>query len=248
MGVFTIKKGFHSGAIFRLGQRNLTIGRDPGNLIQLIDDKISRRHCMIKWLGGADYYLVDLHSHNGTQINGMKTAEKHLAYGDIVQVGDTVLEFNKDTGAKKDSTLEPKVVDRKIVAVPTQTVERVSQIPVVIQPGKIVDTDKLHEMKEERAAFFLYELTIMLSRGTSLANELNKTADEIFKFLSPDRLFILQFGEENKLKTLVSKVREDLTEAGKKTKPDILMVSSASAKSRRSSSTPFHSTRRMRRE
>ena len=92
MSILVIREGYNSGATFRLGKRSLTIGRDPGNLIQLIDDKVSRRHVMLAWDNGT-YTVTDLQSHNGVYINGTRIKSEKLNPRDKLVVGSTTMEL-----------------------------------------------------------------------------------------------------------------------------------------------------------
>jgi len=50
----------------------LTIGRTPPNEIVVPFPKISRNHAMIRMLGQGEYYLIDVGSINGTDLNGKR--------------------------------------------------------------------------------------------------------------------------------------------------------------------------------
>jgi DNA-binding NtrC family response regulator len=65
------------------------IGRDEDVGIRLSDPNVSRRHARVR-REGADTYLIDLGSRNGTRVNGRVTNAARLALGDVVRVGDTV--------------------------------------------------------------------------------------------------------------------------------------------------------------
>jgi len=113
-GQLLITKGFGVGTRFRLGRRTLTIGRDKGNLVQLIDDLVSRRHVLVRWTE-AGYVLQDLDSQNGTRVNGQKVVgEWVLAEGDTIQLGDSQLKLVEDVPGIRDATLERKVADHQI--------------------------------------------------------------------------------------------------------------------------------------
>ncbi len=58
-GMLVVVKGYNKGDVYKLGARNLTAGRDTGNLIQLIDREVSRRHCLIRKEGDS-YRIVDM--------------------------------------------------------------------------------------------------------------------------------------------------------------------------------------------
>ena len=67
--------------------RRLTIGRDAKNSITLDDKLVSRSHAVIQKIK-EDFYIQDLHSTNGTFVNGQK-----IPPGDYVrlQLSDTIL-------------------------------------------------------------------------------------------------------------------------------------------------------------
>jgi transcriptional regulator with GAF, ATPase, and Fis domain len=82
-----------SGEVLALTGSELTIGRDPSNRICLADLSLSRRHCEITILGDAAPCIRDLHSSNGTFVNGMQISEQVLADGDRIQLGESVFLF-----------------------------------------------------------------------------------------------------------------------------------------------------------
>jgi diguanylate cyclase (GGDEF)-like protein len=68
------------------------IGREQG-LLPLRDGRISRRHCILRFREGA-YWIEDLGSTNGTQVNGRPITEPYkLSGGDQIFVGCTVIKF-----------------------------------------------------------------------------------------------------------------------------------------------------------
>jgi general secretion pathway protein E len=70
----------------------LTIGRHASNRLCIVDDRISRHHCVIE-LTNEGVNVVDLGSRNGTKVNGEKVKTVQLNPGDIVQVGPAVMRF-----------------------------------------------------------------------------------------------------------------------------------------------------------
>ncbi len=84
--------GSKKGAVLRLNQDELTIGRDPQTGLWLADDAISRMQCTIKADRGT-YLISDCKSLNGTFVNGTAIREKILQHGDFIRVGSTELVF-----------------------------------------------------------------------------------------------------------------------------------------------------------
>lgn len=61
--------------------------------IQINDARVSQRHCQI-YRQGEQLYLQDLGSTNHTFLNGcMLEGAMPLAYGDMIQVGDSIFQF-----------------------------------------------------------------------------------------------------------------------------------------------------------
>lgn len=82
------------GNRFELTEEFITIGRSPDNIILLDHTSVSKHHAMIT-LEGDDYKLWDLHSTNGTHVNGKRIVIAHLRNNDEIQLGDVVLQFER---------------------------------------------------------------------------------------------------------------------------------------------------------
>jgi Nif-specific regulatory protein len=81
--------GASKGTTFALAAEEISIGRDPANCFSLNDPSVSRRHCLIRANGTIDgFHIIDLESYNGTFVNGVPVAEKPLAHGDQIALGD----------------------------------------------------------------------------------------------------------------------------------------------------------------
>lgn len=67
---------------------SLRIGRDPSNDLPLHDPRVSRFHCQVGWRPGAPWpYVSDLHSANGTLVDGEEVDERELHGGETLEVG-----------------------------------------------------------------------------------------------------------------------------------------------------------------
>lgn len=86
--------GPRRGSRIRLERSVVSIGRDRSNDIALEDINTSRRHAEI-FLRGGELYIRDLHSTNGTFVNGAQIEEAKLSSGDQISIGDTVLLFEE---------------------------------------------------------------------------------------------------------------------------------------------------------
>jgi hypothetical protein len=68
----------------------LTLGRATDNGLVVQDARVSRHHARLQVRQGR-LVLTDLHSTNGTRVNGVRVGEVALGEGDRIQVGDTTL-------------------------------------------------------------------------------------------------------------------------------------------------------------
>lgn len=71
-----------------LSKRVTSLGRSKDNDVVLTDPNASRRHAEIRHVG-LDYFLVDLDSTNGLQVNGQKSRRHALSHGDVITIGTT---------------------------------------------------------------------------------------------------------------------------------------------------------------
>src|SRR3954452_15266340 len=114
--------GADRGRVFADLNPPITIGREEGNTIQLNDERVSRYHVKIQ----EDHnrlVITDLESTNGTKVNNEDVQLRILRFGDMIQVGRSVLLFGSreqiaqrlsrlrnDGGA--DATADPDQLDK----------------------------------------------------------------------------------------------------------------------------------------
>jgi pSer/pThr/pTyr-binding forkhead associated (FHA) protein len=75
-----------TGRTFYLDKPVVSIGRLVANGICLEDPFVSRHHCVIRNEDGQ-YVIKDLHSTNGTYVNGERINAYSLAEGDLIRIG-----------------------------------------------------------------------------------------------------------------------------------------------------------------
>ena len=95
-----------------LAQGRFVIGRVASCNITFVDDLISREHAQIEPGQDGRYHIRDLGSRNKTYVNGELAAETALAAGDVVRIGDRVLEFLDDGAGLEKVDLEFLTPDR----------------------------------------------------------------------------------------------------------------------------------------
>jgi pSer/pThr/pTyr-binding forkhead associated (FHA) protein len=71
------------------------IGRSKDCDIQIGDPNISRRHAEVRQ-EGSGYWLVDLDSTNGSEVNGRRQKQTKLDDGDRIVLGSTELVFRRE--------------------------------------------------------------------------------------------------------------------------------------------------------
>lgn len=106
------RDGKHWGDVYRLKQGTMyTLGRVSTNDIPIPDDRCSRRHCAL-YQQGAEWFVRDLGSRNGTRLNGEKIAlAMPVKSGDWIRIGKTKLLFTTDLS---QAAQDPGDCDSKI--------------------------------------------------------------------------------------------------------------------------------------
>jgi pSer/pThr/pTyr-binding forkhead associated (FHA) protein len=83
------------GQTRRVDKRRVLLGRSRECDIQVEDPNVSRRHAELRQ-EGATYWIVDLDSTNGIEVNGRRVKRAKLEPGDTFTVGSTELTFTTE--------------------------------------------------------------------------------------------------------------------------------------------------------
>ena len=86
----------------KVDKRRLLIGRSKECDIQISDANVSRRHAELRQ-EGASYWIVDLDSTNGLEVNGRRLKRAKLESGDRVTIGETEVVFTRQTRTSNPS-------------------------------------------------------------------------------------------------------------------------------------------------
>ena len=76
-------------------KRVTVLGRSQGADIRLADPNISRKHAELRQQG-TTYWIVDLGSTNGIEVNGARVERAKLEHGDRVTLGESELVFSRE--------------------------------------------------------------------------------------------------------------------------------------------------------
>jgi pSer/pThr/pTyr-binding forkhead associated (FHA) protein len=107
MASLIILDGSQKDSYYPLGRRTNVIGRDEALMIQVLDERVSRKHLQITYDKDKNaYYALDMSSRHGVFINGSKISDQtRLADGDRITIGATTLWFTTNDFPDKESAL-----------------------------------------------------------------------------------------------------------------------------------------------
>ena len=91
-------RGPLKGHIYPLPEGEFWVGRQATNDLQLEDNAVSRRHCLIV-RSGDTCTLKDLDSRNGTFVTGTPVTEQPLRPGDEIRIGGSLFCYYVDSNA-----------------------------------------------------------------------------------------------------------------------------------------------------
>jgi len=84
-----------NGQRLRVDKRRVLIGRSRECEVQIEDANVSRRHAELRQ-EGTSYWIVDLDSTNGLEVNGQKLKRSKLEPGDTFTIGSTEVTFSTE--------------------------------------------------------------------------------------------------------------------------------------------------------
>jgi hypothetical protein len=85
-----------NGDSLQVKQPRIVIGRSRDCDVQLADANVSRRHAELRQ-EGASYWIVDLGSTNGIEVNGKRVKRAKLRSGDTITLGSTEVTFSRES-------------------------------------------------------------------------------------------------------------------------------------------------------
>jgi len=107
MASIFVMTGTQKGDYYPLGRRTNVVGRDEALLIQILDDRVSRKHMRISFNADTKrHYVADMNSRHGVFVKGSKiTDETVLKDGDYITIGGTGLLFTEKDFEDRESAL-----------------------------------------------------------------------------------------------------------------------------------------------
>lgn len=120
---------------------SFTIGRKAGNDLQIDDHTVSGQHARIVKVQSV-YFLEDLHSTNGTSVNGKRVERHQLRDADVITIGQHRIIFQEPTVASDQAPAVSTNLDRTMVinSKGASTSAQTVQAKLLVTDGK---TDQL---------------------------------------------------------------------------------------------------------
>lgn len=165
---------------FAINTEPQTIGRSQFCAIRVGDPTVSREHAVV-WLSEGVPHIRDMHSINGTRVNGKRIQETTLVLGDEVQLGQVILRVTVP------SRLDP-MHEASVQFSPTHPVTLVN--PAALAVAELGPTSPEESaMREELAALYSLGGTLALCSGRSEA--LRRTLEWMREWLAVDQAVIV---------------------------------------------------------
>jgi adenylate cyclase len=216
----------------------IVIGRSDENDLVLPDQSVSRNHARINKVK-TGYFLTDLGSFNGTQVNGKSIQNVRLKNNDQIKIGKIILKFSTKEELAQ-SPIQTVVLTKEsdyekghstIIESPAEVSQRIDTQDLLISTeiGKgpeesdlLLPSEKLSQpskVREEllslermnKVLFVLYEISRQLHLIHDFNELLTKIMDLIFVVIDADYGFVILTGDEGKdeLTPVVVKYKDD---------------------------------------
>jgi len=181
-------RGNDQGVRFELEDDILRLGRDSASSLQLHDTEVSRQHAELR-RSGDGFTISDLHSSNGTFVNGRRVKTHELASGDQLQLGSTLMLYTGPSG-DPDEDLAEKVD----IAAAEQAGDRSRIIHSVTQQegSQIFDswteTPRNSWLARARSNLqVMYSTALAVSHTLDIDQLLHRIMELIFEWVEADR-------------------------------------------------------------
>lgn len=168
MATIRVKTGPNKGKLYDIQDQPLTVGREDNQVIQIMDQGVSRAHAEIFRLGEM-CFVRDLNSTNGTYVNDVKVMEESLKAGDEMLIGTTILVFEdqlprRTSGdrvefeGEENARIETTTVELKVDAKGTRAIGKEVQsrnLTLISQLGRILRGERDFQVAQEKTVEIL---------------------------------------------------------------------------------------------
>ncbi|MBU0553445.1 FHA domain-containing protein [Myxococcota bacterium] len=174
-----------------------TMGRHPGQGIQILDRIVSKEHALITYAGG-DYWIQDRGSRNGTYVNGQRIQGRTpLSDRDEVTLGNTTLSFLSERPEQSREVFERVTISSNIME--TAIRSRLAPSFTVVTRGFLPETE-IEDEVTLRADYEKLRIAFRLNQAMGSERDIEVVLDRIletaFEFTSAERGTILLLEED----------------------------------------------------
>ena len=185
----------------------VTIGRHPGNTIQILDRIVSKEHAQIFRSKDGRWVLRDLGSLNGTFVRGERIREHVLQDGDEIVMGSTRFVFREQGGAETTA-------GQVTIAAPDQVESHIRQKIDTEAARRFLPEKDIYDVEILRRDYerlrIAYEVGQFLGLEINLDTLLQKILDKTFDVIPADRGAILLMDQSSgQLEPAVIKRRKE---------------------------------------
>jgi sigma-B regulation protein RsbU (phosphoserine phosphatase) len=230
MAVLEFLNGERVGARMTLAAKGAILGRHPECDIVLDQGAVSRQHAQISVIDG-EYFIEDLHSRNGTLVNGLAIDSRYkLRDGDEVKICDLALAFHGGNGPVAAAAGTAALARFATGDTPSAGLDdSAGGFEVEEETGPVghsstvmwkLDVSATKEavrlaVNPETKLRALVEITQNLGNATALDEILPKVLDSLFNIFSQaDRAFVVMCSPEGRLIPKAFKQRRGKEEEG----------------------------------
>jgi hypothetical protein len=90
---------------FEISKPEITVGRGQTNDIVIQDAKMSRAHARFEFNDRGEVTVLDAGSTNGVRVNGNKVEKAVIQPGDVVQMGESQIQYKKASDEDEGMTI-----------------------------------------------------------------------------------------------------------------------------------------------
>jgi signal transduction histidine kinase len=179
-----VVRGHATGSRFDLSnlEGRLSIGRETGNLVQLRDNEVSRRHAEVRRVGDS-FVIDDLRSSNGTFINNRRIERATLSRGDRVQIGGTLLVYAGDDDDEA-ALVAAAIIPERDEADGSRIIRSMSEADATADP---TDTRHHRLAQARRNVQVMYRTALAASHTLDIDELLGRILELVFEWVEADR-------------------------------------------------------------